>query len=156
MIIVQQRTEYLLFILISSLICGTLVYVFFRTPSDLYFLGNIRFPWKPLLTPRWAFWLDSFPTFCHALTFSLATILLLPRSVRSIWFGCLFWALIHFVFEAGQLLKSCPIWLANISLANTPILCIYFTNGTFDLLDIASACAGCLFAYLIAKRSYFH
>lgn len=145
-----QNAARLLVVSLVSLVFGGLLYVVFRVPSDFCLLEVVAVPWQPIGTPAWAFWLGSVPSLCHALSFSLLTLTVLPRDARSMCLGCAFWALVHSALEASQLLSFCPTPLSNADFAAASTLCAYIVNGTFDKLDVAFAWGGCLLAYGIA------
>lgn len=148
----RWRTVQLIATSAVTLAFGGLVYLVLRSPSDLFLFADRRIGWQRLAPPPWMSWfVGSIPTFCHALSFSLFSMAVLPPDVRTARLACLLWAIIDSGFELLQLLPSCPGWLSHSSSSIASMICAYCENGTFDRLDIAAAWAGSLVAYAISR-----
>jgi hypothetical protein len=142
----------------ACLLLGSLVYLLVRA-EPVWF---VPLAWhRPLALPHWlCVMAGSLPAAVHVVALSLATAALLrPRSAGvALAIGCA-WALINIVFELGQhpdlsprLVAALPARLEGIWLLDT--LRRYFTEGSFDFLDIFAAVAGAVGArHLIARFS---
>jgi hypothetical protein len=96
------------------------------------------------------------PSFVHAFSFSIFTALVLPPSPRRAAWACGSWALVDSLAELGQhhsvaaalaaaLLGPDPTRPTNPVLAT---LARYFSQGSFDICDLAAGLTGAGLAYL--------
>jgi hypothetical protein len=129
---------------------GVFVYVADRGATQAW-----RLPRFGALTGLHAFgalgqWL---PSFVHPLAFSLFTAAALPPSSVPRYGVCAAWAAMNVAFEIGQ-----HAWVSArlaAALEGVPLarpLARYFTQGTFDRVDIAAALLGALAAGLVLRR----
>ena len=96
-----------------------------------------------------------FPEFVHPFSFALITMAIFPRSKRRVRrIICLYWLLVELVFEIGQafgneLGRYIPDFFNQIYiLENTKG---YFTNGTYDHLDILAIFLGISTAFIAGE-----
>ena len=115
---------------IVALAFGVIMYVSARSGAvnATAALGLAPFPWFSLGWPDSM--TGSLPTFVHAFAFS-ALAALAVTSMRAVVVVVLAWFALEAAYEIGQLTG----WI----------------NGTFDAVDIAAACAGCMLAAFTAR-----
>lgn len=143
---------------VVCLLLGSLVYLLVRA-EPVWFVPLALH--RPLALPQWLYTIaGSLPAAVHVIALSLATAALLrPRSASvALAIGCA-WALINIAFEVGQhpdlsprLVAALPAQFDELWLLDP--LRRYFTEGSFDFLDIFAAVAGAVGArHLIARFS---
>lgn len=131
---------------------GVLVYVLDRGGAVYFLPAWLAHGGGPSIVGPLA---NQLPTFTHPLAFILITAAVLhpwPRLLPAI---CLAWFSIECLFELGQLepigqriADAVPAWFDGVPLLEaTPT---YFSQGTFDPLDLLSIGLGVVAAYLIA------
>lgn len=99
---------------------------------------------------------DRLPTFVHTLAFILITAAVLWPWPRLLPVICWSWFALECLFEIGQhqalaqrIADVVPAWFDGIPMLEaTPV---YFTSGTFDVLDILSIGLGAITAYLLVR-----
>lgn len=104
------------------------------------------------------------PSLAHAFAFSLFTALLLPRRAGPAAAACVGWALVDTLFELGQHPAIAPALAAGLASTfdGAPLALRvgrYFTQGSFDVADIAAGCGGAALAGLalaFAHRRRLH
>jgi len=133
----NRREFFTIGLALSSLVSGLLVYVLVRDPAHLAWL-----PAMPSPAVAFADWSGPLPSFLHTLGFILLTAVVAGvRRRASLAIVSLAWVGVESLFEIGQH----PL-LAGALAAGLPGLAgagSYFTNGTFDPLDLlAVAVAG--------------
>ncbi len=135
------------------LLAGIVVYALDRG-SGVYFLAGWSF--APAAPDFFGPLGDHLPTFLHPIIFILITAAVLrpwPRLLPAI---CAAWLAVDCLFElcqraplSGGIAAAVPPWFDSV-----PVLQItadYFTQGTFDPLDILSIGIGTVIAYPIAR-----
>jgi hypothetical protein len=139
---------------LGGLLVGTLVYLIDRPPEATYFLhfSRIKVSLYGILPNVFGVIGNSLPDFLHVFSFILLTAGLLSWGKRGSLAICLGWFSIDFIFELFQKfntlpLKIIPKWFKGIPfLENTGN---YFTQGTFDLLDLIAITLGTTAAYFV-------
>jgi hypothetical protein len=139
---------------LGGLTIGTLVYLIDRPPEATYFIhfSRIKVSLYGILPNLFGVIGNSLPDFLHVFSFILLTAGLLSLGKRGSLVICLGWFSIDFVFELFQKfnalpLKIIPKWFNDIPfLENTEN---YFTQGTFDFLDLIAIALGTVTAYFV-------
>lgn len=134
----------------AVLVIGALVYLTDRNPASVMILQGLadvhRLPgiWGPLS--------GVLPDFAHACSFSLLTAGVMGRKPGMAIPVCLFWFFTETLFELGQKFPDRAMALIPDSLFNVPPVrwaSVYFTQGTFDPLDILAFAAGSASAFAL-------
>ena len=138
-----------------ALLVGTMVYLMDRPPEAVPFFS--RWSLAHLTPGVFGSFGQSLPAFAHVFAFSILTAACLGFRQRSTMCACVAWCLIDLAFEAGQHASVAPVIaeLVSTTFDGMPVLVDasgYFTNGTFDLMDVASIVAGAIIAYSVALR----
>ncbi len=156
--ITRRKDVMLALVAVGTLIVGVLVYVLDRGPDSVYFLSP---NWS--LAEEGRLWFGSLggqlPEFAHVYSFSLLTGILWATCPGSRLLSCGAWWMIDSLFELGQhpafgpvIAAALPAWLQGAPLLeNTGP---YFTNGTFDPLDLVAIMVGALAAYCTISLMY--
>lgn len=139
---------------LGGLSFGTLVYLIDRPPEATYFIhfSRIKISLYGILPNVFGVIGNSLPDFLHVFSFILLTAGLLSWRKRGSIVICLGWFSIDFIFELFQkfnalALRIIPEWFKGIPfLENTEN---YFTQGTFDLLDLIAISLGTVTAYFV-------
>jgi hypothetical protein len=139
---------------LGGLFLGTLVYLIDRPPEATYFIhfSRIKVSLYGILPNVFGAIGNSLPDFLHVFSFILLTAGLLSWRKRGSIVICLGWFSIDLIFELFQKfntlpLKMIPEWFRAIPfLENTEN---YFTQGTFDLLDLVAISLGTVTAYFV-------
>jgi len=139
---------------LGGLLVGTLVYLIDRPPEATYFLhfSRIKVSLYGILPNVFGVIGNSLPDFLHVFSFIMLTAGLLSWGKRGSLVICLGWFSIDLIFELFQKfntlpLKIIPKWFKGIPfLENTGN---YFTQGTFDLLDLIAITLGATAAYFV-------
>jgi hypothetical protein len=132
---------------------GLAVYVQDRYP--IYdFLSSLRALGGTLLQGDSFFgsWAAFAPSFCHVTALCLVTGALVRQEKSRFLMVCLSWISIDVFFELLQALPLKQHALPATSLAGSPFFSNaihYFSNGTFDPLDLAAVLFGGTTAYLM-------
>jgi hypothetical protein len=137
----NRAALWLSLVAVCSLLIGGLVYITQRPEGSSYVSSWLHLP-SPMLWPGLAY---NLPSFAHALTFSLLTIILLPKAP---WQGCAAWLTIETLFELGQH-PAVSSRLAE-AMPRYSMLKNFFQHGTFDPLDLLAILLGCLLALVLA------
>lgn len=135
----------------AVLIAGSLVYVLDRPPGSTAFFGNVGQIFPGIFGSLG----QSLPSFAHAFSFSILTVLLLGGGKRAGLLACLGWFAIECFFEAGQhsaiadgVFGRLPEWTQALPFADR--FANYFLMGTFDIGDLIAAASGAAAAFVIA------
>ena len=139
---------------IACLIFGTLVYLFYRPPDQTYFIymSGLNINLYNTLPNIFGVVGNSLPSFVHVFAFILITAGMIACRKRGYLIICLSWLTLDVTFEFGQKFNTffsslVPTWFSKFPfLENTTN---YFSRGTFDQADIASAMIGSALAYLV-------
>jgi hypothetical protein len=139
---------------LGGLFLGTLVYLIDRPPEATYFIhfSRIKISLYGLLPNVFGAIGNSLPDFLHAFSFILLTAGLLSWQKRGSLVICLGWFSIDLLFELFQKFNTLPLriipeWFKGIPfLENTES---YFTQGTFDILDLFAISLGTVTAYFV-------
>ena len=139
---------------LGGLSLGTLVYLIDRPPEATYFIhfSRIKVSLYGILPNVFGAIGNSLPDFLHVFSFILLTAGLLSWQKRGSIVICLGWFSIDFIFELFQKFNTLPLriipeWFKGIPfLENTEN---YFTQGTFDLLDLIAISLGTVTAYFV-------
>jgi hypothetical protein len=139
---------------LGGLTIGTLVYLIDRPPDATYFIhfSRIKISLYGILPNVFGVIGNSLPDFLHVFSFILLTAGLLSWRKRGSIVICLGWFSIDFIFELFQKFNTLPLriipeWFRGIPfLENTEN---YFTQGTFDLLDLIAISLGTVTAYFV-------
>jgi len=139
---------------LGGLLVGALVYLIDRPPEATYFLhfSRIKVSLYGILPNVFGVIGNSLPDFLHVFSFIMLTAGLLSWGKKGSLAICLCWFSIDFIFELFQKfntlpLKIIPKWFKGIPfLENTGN---YFTQGTFDLLDLIAITLGTTAAYFV-------
>ena len=142
-----------LFIGLSGLFIGLLVYFIDRPPGDTYLVSEISggisfYNIIPVLFGPIGFVL---PAFIHVFSFSLITSGLLGCGKKGALVVCLSWLAVNCAFELGQKFKILAISLIPESYTINPFLEVcrnYFKSGVFDIYDLIAIVLGATVAYL--------
>ncbi len=143
-----------IFIGVTGLFVGSLVYLIDRPPDQTYFVYSSKIDISLFNTISNLFGGigNSLPDFLHVFSFILITAGLIYCQKRGYLIICLSWFLIDCAFELGQKYhtwpsRMIPDWFAGIPfLENTEN---YFRKGTFDILDLIAIAFGTATAYFI-------
>jgi len=136
------------------LLVGTLVYIIDRPPEHTYFVFNnpVSISLFKTLPNLFGVIGNTLPSFVHVFAFILITAGMIACRKRGYLIICLSWLTLNVVFEFGQKFNTffsslVPAWFSKFPfLENTAN---YFSRGTFDQADIASAMIGSALAYLV-------
>ncbi|MBW2298131.1 MAG: hypothetical protein JRF32_11060 [Deltaproteobacteria bacterium] len=148
--IIHSRTQLLAGIFL--LLLGSLVYIIDRSPDQVYFTRyfgihlNLFDADTRLLGPLGM----RLPGFFHVLSFSLITGAFFRSGKKRYLLICAGWLLVNCCFELGQKYKAVALKLTPAFFEKIPFLentRAYFTNGTFDVYDLAAFGMGALAAY---------
>jgi hypothetical protein len=136
---------------LSALLLGMLVYLFER-PAESVYLFTL-FPISPAshfnMFGLFGHWL---PSLVHSYAFILLTVVAVGNHSKVIFYSCLFWMAIGWLFEWGQHPDIAIKLEANIQqwFPETPLLettANYFQYGTFDPLDLLATFFGTVAAW---------
>jgi len=136
------------------LLIGTLVYLIDRPPEHTYFVFKSAVDISLFKTLPNLFGVigNTLPSFVHVFAFILITAGMIACRKRGYLIICLCWLTLDVTFEFGQKFNAffsslVPAWFNRFPfLENTTN---YFSRGTFDQADIASAMIGSALAYLV-------
>ena len=139
---------------LGGLSFGTLVYLIDRPPEATYFIhfSRIRISLYGILPNVFGVIGNSLPDLLHVFSFIMLTAGLLSWRKRGALVICLGWFSIDSIFELFQKFNMLPLriipeWFRGIPfLENTEN---YFTQGTFDLLDLIAISLGTVIAYFV-------
>jgi len=139
---------------LSCLIFGTFVYLFYRPPDQTYFIymSGLNISLYNTLPNIFGFVDNSLPALIHVFAFTLITAGMITCRKRGYLIICLCWLTLNVTFEFGQKFNEfffclVPAWFNRFPfLENTTN---YFSRGTFDQADIASAIIGSALAYMV-------
>lgn len=124
---------------------GVAVYALDRGGSVYFLSGWSSAPAIPVFGPL----ADFLPTFLHTLVFILITAVILRPWPRTLPATCCAWFLFECLFEIGQM-EPIDSYIAGA----VPMLRMttsYFTQGTYDPLDVLSIGVGAVVAYPLAR-----
>ena len=134
---------------------GFLVYVFGRS-TPAYFLPVWLTPTPVAAVSSLG---SSLPAFAHTFAMILVTAAVLRPWPRTVALNCIAWCVLECCFELGQidavaarLAAAMPEWTGGL-----PVLGVagdYFTDGTFDPLDIVACLLAAFIAYFVIRRIY--
>jgi len=138
----------------AVLLVGTLVYLIDRPPEHTYFVFKSAVDISLFKTLPNLFGIigNFLPSFVHVFAFILITAGMIACRKRGYLIICLSWLTLDVTFEFGQKFNTffsslVPEWFSRFPfLENTTN---YFSRGTFDQADIASAIIGSALAYLV-------
>lgn len=138
-----------------ALVIGCLVYLFDRVPESVYLLGAAFPHWQDGQNV-FGFIGNHLPSFTHVFGFILLTSAILAGGRKTTLIISMAWCGIDMLFEGGQhpdaaawLAPRVPDWFKPIPfLENTGP---YFTQGTFDVLDLLAITLGTVAAYLMIR-----
>lgn len=135
-----------------ALVMGASVYLIDRAPDSALFIHG-----SPVHISLYGASANLFgaagyclPSFFHVFAFTMFTAALVPLTKKLCVFICLFWFLLDSAFELGQKFPEQAVSLVPGFFAKLPLLNsagAYFTNGTFDYLDLASIALGAVMAW---------
>lgn len=131
---------------IASLILGLYLYFFER--SGFLIFNNIGSEKVLNIFGKLAY---NLPSFLHAFSFSLFSIIILGTKRKWILFSCGFWFLLESAFELGQL----PFFaekIISLGFSRYSFIGRYFVYGTFDLLDLLAAFLGASLTLLLFSK----
>ncbi|MBW1750627.1 MAG: hypothetical protein JRJ37_08030 [Deltaproteobacteria bacterium] len=136
------------------LLVGTLVYLIDRLPEHTYFVfkSAVNISLFKTLPNLFGVIGNTLPSFVHVFAFILITAGMIACRKRGYLIICLSWLTLDVIFEFGQKFNAffpslVPAWFSRFPfLENTTN---YFSRGTFDQADIASAMIGSALAYLV-------
>ena len=136
------------------LLVGTLVYLIDRPPGHTYFVfkSTVNISLFKSLPNLFGVIGNTLPSFVHVFAFILITAGMIACRKRGYLIICLCWLTLDVTFEFGQKFNAffsslVPAWFSKFPfLENTTN---YFSRGTFDQADIASAMIGSALAYLV-------
>ena len=139
---------------LSCLIFGMLVYLFYRPPEQTYFIyiSGLNINLYNTLPNIFGVIGNTLPSFVHVFAFTLITAGMIACRKRGYLIICLSWLTLDVTFEFGQKFNAffsslVPAWFNRFPfLENTTN---YFSRGTFDQADIASAMIGSALAYWV-------
>jgi hypothetical protein len=139
---------------LGGLAIGTLVYLIDRPPEATYFIhfSRIKVSLYGILPNVFGVIGNSLPDFLHVFSFTLLTAGLLSWQKRGSLVICLGWFSIDLIFELFQKFNALPLqvipkWFNGIPfLENTGN---YFSQGTFDFLDLMAISLGTVTAYFV-------
>lgn len=124
---------------------GVAVYALDRGGSVHFLAGWSNAPAIPVFGPLAAF----LPTFLHTLVFILITAVILRPWPRTLPATCCAWFLFECLFEVGQM-EPIDGYIAG-AVPRLRVITSYFTQGTYDPLDVLSIGVGAVIAYLVAR-----
>lgn len=138
----------------AVLLVGTLVYLIDRPPEHTYFVFKSAVDIRLFKSLPNLFGVigNTLPSFVHVFVFILMTAGMIACRKRGYLIICLCWLTLDVTFEFGQKFNVffsslVPAWFSRFPfLENTTN---YFSWGTFDQADIASAMIGSALAYLV-------
>ena len=136
-----------------GLFFGSLVYLVDRAPDQTYFVHTspVNISLFNTVPNLFGFIGGSLPECVHVFSFILITAGLIFCNRRGYLIICLSWFVIDSAFELGQKFSTWPSrilpdWFTGIPfLENTGN---YFSQGTFDFIDLAAIAFGTIMAYL--------
>ena len=139
---------------VIGLLFGALVYLVDRAPGQTYFVHTspVNISLFDTVPNLFGFIGGSLPECMHVFSFILITASLIFCNRRGYLIICLSWFAIDSAFELGQKFtawpsKILPDWFTGIPfLENTGN---YFSQGTFDFIDLAAIAFGTMIAYLV-------
>jgi hypothetical protein len=139
---------------VIGLLFGALVYLVDRAPDQIYFVHTspVNISLFDTVPNLFGFIGGSLPECMHVFSFILITAGLIFCNRRGYLVICLSWFVIDSAFELGQKFtawpsKILPDWFTGIPfLENTGN---YFSQGTFDFIDLAAIAFGTMIAYLV-------
>ena len=131
---------------------GVAVYALDRGGAVYFLSGWSLPPAMPVFGPL----ADVLPTFLHTLVFILVTAAVLRPWPRTLPANCCAWCFFECLFEAGQMAPvdgyiagAMPAWFSSVPVLQ--VTASYFTQGTYDPLDVLSIGVGAVIAYLLAR-----
>jgi hypothetical protein len=139
---------------VIGLLFGALVYLVDRAPDQIYFVHTspVNISLFDTVPNLFGFIGGSLPECMHVFSFILITAGLIFCNRRGYLIICLSWFVIDSAFELGQKFtawpsKILPDWFTGIPfLENTGN---YFSQGTFDFIDLPAIAFGTMIAYLV-------
>lgn len=139
---------------VIGLLFGALVYLVDRAPDQTYFVHTspVNISLFDTVPNLFGFIGGSLPECMHVFSFILITAGLIFCNRRGYLIICLSWFVIDSAFELGQKFtawpsKILPDWFTGIPfLENTGN---YFSQGTFDFIDLAAIAFGTMIASLV-------
>ena len=147
----EQVDSRLIFAAGAALAVGILVYLFDRG-ADVYFLPEALSA-SNSLPSLFGFLGHSLPSLLHADALILLTVAFLPRGQRYAFAACVGWFSVECLFEIGQhpslrnlVASRFPDWFDGLPLLEASTA--YFSNGSFDPMDIVAATVGATAAWL--------
>lgn len=141
---------------LSGLVAGALSYIFIKPAGSVLLHNYIPFPiTRTLFIPDIILfssqWLGDF---LHVFSFSLIFIGIYSNSRKSRVFFCSLWLALNIIFETGQAFAgraACFTQPWNLSMPALKTIHNFFTNGTFDVLDIAAFFIGAAAAFFFSE-----
>ena len=139
------------------LMAGAAIYAIARPPAGVVFLPErlSLFGALPAVTHHVT---GQLPVFVHMVGVSTLLAGVVTGSRRATLLICLLWGAVEAAFEVGQLeavggwlAPQVPPWFDRIWLLDHTRA--YFTNGTFDALDLVAVGLGAAVAYLVVERT---
>jgi hypothetical protein len=139
---------------LGGLCLGTLVYLIDRPPEATYFIhfSRIKISLYGILPNIFGVIGNSMPDFLHVFSFILLTAGLLSCRKAGSTVICLGWFSIDAIFELFQKFNTLPLRILPAWFRGIPFLENaenYFTQGTFDLLDLIAISLGTVIAYFV-------
>ncbi len=150
----QRRRPEVDMVLLAALLSatGVAVYALDRGAAVYFLSGWTNAPAITVFGPL----AGHLPTFLHTLVFILITAVVLKPWPRTLPATCATWFLIECLFEVGQMAPidgyiatAVPAWFDSVPLLR--ITSSYFTQGTYDPLDVLSIGIGAVVAYPIVR-----
>ena len=148
----MRRQVRLIIIAVSVLCIGVLIYMLDRQAEYTYFIPD----WLSFNNQKnrlFGNFGNQLPTFIHVYVFILLTAIVTPPSTTNNLLICSTWFFIDSLFEIAQIkpiaqwiVKNTPDWFMSVPLLENTTS--YFSNGTFDALDLLSILAGTIAAYI--------
>ena len=139
---------------VIGLLFGALVYLVDRAPNETYFVHTspVNISLFDTVPNLFGFIGGSLPECVHVFSFILITAGFIFCRRRGYLIICLSWFVIDSAFELGQRFstwpsKILPDWFTGVPfLENTGN---YFSQGTFDFIDLAAIAFGTMMSYLV-------
>ena len=143
-----------IFIGLSGLLCGTLVYLADRPPEQAYFIYSSVIDISLYTTLPQLFGVigNNLPSFFHVFSFILLTAGFCSCRKRGYIIICVSWLLVDCFFELGQKYNNLAVTFIPQWFEGAPYLentWNYFCLGTFDVLDVVAIILGSMTAYFI-------